>query len=649
MRPLFWRCAIGVVAGAAFGLAALLLGYTTSPAIALEMDRGATGFVTGLYDSEWVNRETFAWTRRTVTMTLPGLDRRREWSCTIRLRGGRADESTLPQVLVAVDGVVGATAQTTNEYQDVTVPLPPRPRSSGATVTLTSSNTFVPGPSDNRALGVMLDRWTCAPVSAGFVRAPRQAMIAAAAGGAAFGAGCALIGAGAVASLGAAVLFGMAQAVPLGWEFGVFTPYTRQTAWLAMWIAALLVAAVRGTEWMIGRPSSSAARLVAACAAAVLYLKLLALLHPSKPVVDAVFHAHRLQWVLDGRFFFTQPLPSGVRFPYAIGLYVFAAPWSLLTDDYVLLLRIVVSTAEALGALLVYLLVSRIWGDRLSAAVAAMLFHLVPRTFEIVGNANMTNAFAQSVALAALAAAVLWRLDRGNRLQTAALTGVTAWALLSHISTLTLLGAILLTLAALYWFKGGRQLRGPATSVFTALIIAAGLSVLLYYAHFGDAYRSAARVRASTAAAAPTPDGRGAPSTPQGAPPVGLDAKAVEAGRLTVAAVGWPIFLMALVGLVPFWTRGARDRLSLGILALLITFTVFVLSVVLTPVERSFQRYAAEFISRVTLATYPAAVMLAGLGVAWLWRAGWPWRLVAAALLLFAVRLGTATWIEWLR
>ena len=39
---------------------------------------------------------------------------------------------------------------------------------------------------------------------------------------------------------------------------------------------------------------------------------------------------------------------------------------------------------------------------------------LVPRTFEIVGAANLTNAFGQSVALAALAAATLWPLSKSR-------------------------------------------------------------------------------------------------------------------------------------------------------------------------------------------------------------------------------------------
>ena len=652
---LLWRGALGLVIGAAAGAAALLTAYWLHPGMAMEMDRGASPVIAGLYDVERVDRQTFAWTRQHATLTLPGLDRRTEWTCTIRLRGGRADQSTLPEVMVSVDGVITATHPTSNDYRDVEVTLPARPLNPGATVMLTASSTFSPGSSDTRMLGLMIDRWTCAPAAGAFVWPPRRILTTAIAGGAIFGAAFALIGAGTVVTLGAAALLAAAQAIPLAWEFGMFTAaYPGRGVTLAIWIAGLLCLSVYGVRWATGRPLSGAARIVLACTAAILYLKLLVLLHPSKPPIDVVFHAHRLQWVLDGRFYFTQPMPSGVQFPYAIGLYVFTAPWTLLTADYVLLLRIVVSAAEAVGAVLVYLLVSRVWQDRFAAAAAALLFHLVPRTFEIVGNANMTNAFAQSVALAALTAAVLWPLQRSNWVQVIALTAITALALLSHISTLTLLGAILLTLSVLYWLKGGPGMRRPALSLFAALVVAAGLSVAVYYAHFGDAYRTAARVRASNAAAAspasaPATPGTAAPAATQPPVRVGLPSKLADAGRLTVAAVGWPIFMMALACAVPFWRRGFGNRLSLAILALLITFVMFVLSVVVMPVERSFQRYAAEFISRVTLATYPAMVILAGASVAAAWRAGWFARVVAGTLMLSAVYVGVVTWIEWLR
>ena len=105
-----------------------------------------------------------------------------------------------------------------------------------------------------------------------------------------------------------------------------------------------------------------------------------------------------LQLVLSGGYYFTQVMPSGVTFPYAIGLYVVATPWTALTSDYVTLLRTVVCVVEAIAGALLYAAVVKAWGDRTAGALAVMLFHLVPLPYGLIGNANLTNAFGQSVA-----------------------------------------------------------------------------------------------------------------------------------------------------------------------------------------------------------------------------------------------------------
>jgi hypothetical protein len=245
-----------------------------------------------------------------------------------------------------------------------------------------------------------------------------------------------------------------------------------------------------------------------------------------------------------------------------------------------------------------------------------------------------------------VAAAVIWPAGRAHAMRGALLAALTAFALLCHISTLTLLPVVLVAMAALYWWKGGAELRAQAVSIVAALAIASIFSVAVYYGHFGEAYRSAARVRAAPAISVESPFPHGAP--PEGAS-VSLAAKSSEAARLSLAAIGWPIFLLGIPGAAWLWRRGPRDRLTWAIIAWLATYAVFVTGVVLSPVERSFQRYAAEFISRVTLATHPAAVVLAGAGAAWCWRAGPFWRSVALLLVAGAVYLGADAWLGWLR
>ena len=628
--------ALSAIAGSAIAGAVLLsAAYAFRPAFTLEMDRPMPGLASGFHGVERADRETFAWTRREATLQLPGLDRRAPWDCSIRLRGGRQDVSTLPEAIVTVDGIVTLRHQTGNDFSDIAVRLP-ESTFNGAVITLTASNTFTPGGGDKRELGLFVDRWTCSP--SGFVPlAPGPAIRAAAIGAAAFAAVLIVMGASplmlAAGVLGVAAL----QAVPLVYGLGPFGAFAWPPLWVALSLAALLLLTFGVASKMLGRPMSAEGRVALFVTFAVLYLKLLMLFHPAKPIIDIVFHAHRLQWVLDGRYYFTQQMPSGVLFPYAIGLYVFTAPWTILTSDFESLLRVVVTMAEAAGGLCVYLLIARCWGDRTVAATATVLYTLVPRTFEIVGNANMTNAFGQSMALAVLTAATLWALAFGRWTRWAGFTALLTFALLCHISTFTLLGAIIGVLAVLYWFAADRALRTHGLSIGTALVVAATLAVVIYYGHFGEAYRSAARVRAAPSA------------TGSAVAPAAFPKKVADAARLSVEAVGWPIALLAVPGVWVWRRRGWRDRLGLAITALAITFGLFTLSVVLAPVNQSFQRYAAEFISRVTLATYPAMVIWAALGAVWAWRTGHAARIAGGVLMAAACVAGFDAWMQWVR
>ena len=636
-RPIL---ALGAIALSGVAGAMLLwAAYVLRPGFTIEMDRPMPAIASGFYGVERVNRETFAWTRREATIRLPGLDRRRPWDCSVRLRGGRQDVSTLPGAIVSVDGIVTVRHQTGNDFSDLALQLP-ESAPNGAVITLTASSTFVPGGGDKRELGVYVDRVSCSP-SPGFVPfPPGPVMKAAAIGAGAFALVLIVMGASPIVLAAGIMSLAALQAVPLVSGLGPFGAFAWPPQWVAVTLAALLWATYGVLSRVLGRPVSTAGRVALFITVAVLYLKLVMLFHPDKPIVDIVFHAHRLQWVLDGRYYFTQPLPSGVVFPYAIGLYVFAAPWTIFTSDFESLLRVIVTIAEAAGGLCVYLLVARCWGDRTIAATATTLYALVPRTFEIVGNANMTNAFGQSVALAVLTAATLWALPWGRWTLWAAFTALLTFALLCHISTLTLLGAIVGVLVLLYWFAGDRALRGHALSMGAALMVAAVLAIAIYYAHFGDAYRSAARVRAAPSATSATGSPVAAAAFPK---------KVADAARLSVQAVGWPIALLAVPGVLAWRRRGWRDRLGLAVAALAITIALFTSSVVLAPVNQSFQRYAAEFISRVTLATYPAMVIWAALGAVWAWREGLVARVAGGALMVAACIVGFDAWIEWIR
>lgn len=631
------RLLIVVSVGAVLGAVSVAGIYVRRPALTLEMDRDLPRrLASGLYPVERAGETTFAWTSRRVEIRLAGLNRASTWECSVRLRGGRSDPATQPIVDAAIDGITVASTAATNEFRDIQFTAPSRRSGTGLSITLTSSATIVPGPSDSRELGFQIDRIVCEPVAA--VLPPRAVLADAALIAATFGAAIVLIGASLPVATVATGAIALAQSLPFSAGAAPYIGFSGRMLWCGVWIAALAFALTTGAQRWRGRLLGGPARFAILFSAAALYLKLLGLLHPSKLPVDAVFHAHRLEWVLAGRYFFTQPMPGGVSFPYAIGLYVFAAPWSALTADHVMLLRIVVCAAEVVAGLLLYPLIVRAWGDRAAAAAAVVLFNVVPLPYGLVGNANLTNAFGQSVALATLIVASLLPAGPVRVLPVLGLFLLCALSFLSHVSTFAILAVTLLALSLVYMWRGDKSLRRTAWVILAVTISAALLAVIVYYGHFGEVYRMALRVRAEARLSRPI----GA----AGPPLMPLGTRVTNALTFTAAGVGWPILVLAVAGLWRVWAGGFRDRAVFLVLAWAVAYASF-LGVAVMRVDAPFQRYAAEFFGRVLLATYPGVVVLAAGGVGWAWRAAMGARLAGAVLILCAVTLGVQLWIGW--
>ena len=651
--------ALAVAALGALAGAACLVGASAwSPGVTFDMDRALPAYAGGFHPPERTGQDTFAWTSERAEVRLAGLDRRVPWICSVRFRGSRAAETRQPDVVLAIDGATVGTWHATNEYRVADVPVPASPATPGLTLTLTSTETFVPGGADTRRLGVQVDRLSCAPAS-GVAVPPRAALGALAASAALLAAGFALTGITAASAIGAAVLMAAGQAHIVTRWGAQFGPYLTTVISLAFWIAAAMAGLAALLGLLRRQPLRNTAKFVVTCSAGTLYLQLLALLHPSKPVVDALFHAHRFDEVLAGNFYFTQLSTSATPFPYAIGLYLFAAPWALLTDSHAALLRVVVSTAEIVAGALLYLMVVRGWGNRLVGAVAVALFSLAPLTYGLVGSANLTNVFGQATSIVTVAVVVL----SAERLRaTAPFTGVVllaAFGMICHVSTLVLLPATLAALAALYYRFGTDPLRSASGRILLATVAAAVVATVVYWGHFGDVYaRQFERLRTPAAASSRTvPDA--APAEPPEAsqppaaparvrPALPLHTRAFQALDQTVGNLGWPIFLLALVGLWRLIVEGGRDRLGLAIGAWGIVCVAFVAFSVVSPGSGTYQQDALEFIGRVEHAALPAAALLAARGAVWAWRAGTALRAVSAALLLGAVATGIRAWAAWL-
>ena len=407
------RALVIAVFGALAGGCCMVLAFSLHPAVTFDMSRPSPREVaSGFYPPERAGELTFAWTSRRADVKLAGLNRATEWRCAVRLRGGRGPELPLPRVDVAADGLSVAERTVTNTFEDVPFTVVPRP-APGLSLSITSVPTFVPGPSDTRELGVMVDGLECRPEGRLVVppRGPLQnAVLASAAFGAALGIVCTTLGGAAAVTL----VVSAGQAFLLSIGAAPYSAYSRTLLQFAVSIATLMVLTVKVLELGVGEQGRRAARFIVIFSAAVLL--------PQDPRIASSFQApgrralpRASAGVGSGRPVLLHPADAERRELSICDRPVrFAAPWASLTSDHVTLLRVVVCVSDAVAGAMLYLAIVKIWKDRLAAALAAVLYNVVPLTYGLLSDANLTNLFAQSVALVALMATAVCRWSPGN-------------------------------------------------------------------------------------------------------------------------------------------------------------------------------------------------------------------------------------------
>jgi hypothetical protein len=369
----------------------------------------------------------------------------------------------------------------------------------------------------------------------------------------------------------------------------------------------------------------SAAGFALAFSGVALFLKLLVVLHPDMPVGDAMFHAHRFQGVLAGHLYFTSIAPGNYTFPYPPGFYLFAAPFAPLVTRGAAdmnLLRVLALTVDTIAGGMLFVAVRRRWNDGYAAVVAVAVYQWLPLDFRIVTVGNLTNAFAQSVSVFAL---VLFAADwkgRHDARTAVLLTIVLAIAFLSHTSTFPILFCTALLVASLFRWKGGGRLNPASSRVLVAALIALALSIGLYYAHFGDTYRSElARISAETGGAAPDAGGRG------------IGARLGSVPRYLQEYLGTGALLLGVAGAWTLFAAGRRDQLTLATAAWSLSCLLFLAIGILTPVDM-----------RYYLASVPAVALAAAAGAAAL-RTHGPIGRAAGLLLLASIAWrGVVTW-----
>jgi hypothetical protein len=619
--------------------------YQWRPGMRLGMDRQLPPGVRGFYGLERQGKTGFAWSGGSVRLEFAHVDRRVPWKCRADIINWRSPAAGPARVRVRSEGTVLLDRQVGEPSAVLAFAVPASPGHSAIDIAIDVAPTFRPGPQDPRDLGLAFDAISCDPEE-GSTPWPSPAVVARGAAAAAMaGVVIGLAGLPALVTLAASAGLALAQSWSLasgGAAHSLTSPPVFLVAGLFGLFCLLPVAMAAG---LLRKPLSAAARLAVVVSACGFYVKLIFLLHPDKDLVDAVFHAHRFDWVLAGRFYFTQLSTSATPFPYAIGLYAFSSPWSLLTADHVTLLRVVVCASEAAAGALLYPLILRAWNDRETGVMAVLLFHLLPLPYAVIGNANLTNVFAQSAALVTMIAAISWAFEPRGAPALAGLTALAGLAFLSHVGTLAFLLPTLLILAALFYVAPGRAFRKPALCVLAAAGLALVVAVGLYYGHFGSVYRphlEKARAAVTGAAGADSahPAGASVPSRPEPvrkAPPLQLGIR----GALgqTRGSLGWPISVLALAGAGCLLARRRADRLVLGLGAWALAGVVFLGWSVVRTVDPLYVQDAWEFIGRVELAISPAAAVLAARGATWAWRSG-PVPRAAGALLI-----GAAVWV----
>ena len=605
----------------------LALFYGLNADLVVDFDTAPPSLLTGVYPNERdpVSGTRFAWTGEEVTLRLPELDRRVGWTLKLRVRGARAQAAQNPELTLVADGLQIERRQTATDYEDLAVLIPARANSRGLTISIRASSTFVPGASDPRALGVMLDELRLSP--AGIVVPPRSAFAGAASAAAAMGAAIAALGLTAGSAIGAAVVIAAGVASPIARGFAPYTNFPDIASRIGIAIALSLVVGTAIVRLRMGAPLRNTARFAAAFSASALLLKLLVLLHPDMPVGDALFHAHRFQEVLAGHLFFTFVAPGNHLFPGAPGLYFFSSALAGLVSRGsadIALLRIVCTIADAVAATLLYGMVVRVRGDRLAGACAVAIPHLIPLDFGLLALGNLTNAFGQALSVAALVMVASAPLQAARSAPTLLLTGVLTAAFLSHTSTFAVLSVACLTTVVLYWRYGGQALRPSTRALTLSVVIAIVLAVVSYYAYYLETYRTQlSRIATETATGAPDAAGRG------------ILARLLGVPRDLYVHVGIPTLILTAWGARALWRDWRSDRLTLSILGWTLACAVFLVIGIATPAQM-----------RYYLASIPVFAVVAGLGASAGWSVGGSQRAVTAALLAWGLVEGVRGW--WL-
>ncbi len=541
------------VRGAVFGAGAFVLPvlavWMAGPGLVLTFfsDRGPDRLV---YRGFGLVSERQSWTRAGVaTVALPGLDRSVPLTVTLSVSAPVPEPPTL---IVRADGYTLGSRLLRQNGDEWSLQVPARGRD-GLMLEFEVSGLYRPANGD-LPRGALFRQIALTPV--GRWRPPTQVLVDAAIVGTALGAAFALVELPLVASALGLLLGAIVSAGVRYRGAAALTGWAGPAVWaaIAALVVAVLVVALRpGGRSDVRRDAG--AYLVVSCA--MLWFNLLFWLNPETAAGDLIFHVHRFQEVLGGRYFFTEGTPGGVS-PYAIGLYVIARFFQQATPFWQSGngLHLIAAIAESIAGLLLALAVRRAWKSHAVALLALLTFHAVSAEFQPHAVGYMTNAFAQPMAVAALASLAI---------AAPLVAGVCAlpWtvvAFLSHTGTFLTLSAILVACIAVLAATPTRDSRRLAVVALGVLILAWTIAIGLYYSHFGDIYRDLLMRSRPTVAKLPLQRSEAHQTVWVPGWPALLQRLAAVPGYLH-KYLGYPLLVLAGVGVwsrrcdVDVWTR----------------------------------------------------------------------------------------------
>lgn len=641
------RTGVRAITGGLAGLLIAPLSYvivaSKSPDVSVLINRDLPGIYSGFYPTEG----RFVWTTGDASITLGGLNRNAPHDCEMLIMTYCPDPALFPDVTFSVDGVVTSRLAVTGADQTVHIPLPADSNRQGAVIGITCSKVFVPGPQDERELGIVVKSIRIRQEGGSLaLPSPRTFRVLAITGGivgAVLGVICVSVAATLILTASTALAAALLLCHGVARYSGEFSEILAEAS-ISVYVLGLIIALILGR--LRGERFDRAERLFLALALSVTCVNLLVLFHPYKPEMDDLMHVHRLQYILSGRYFFTAVPEGGFEYPQAIGFYLVAAPFTWIISDQMSLLKVLVVCILSLTGFAVYAAVRRQWKDPVVAATSGVAIQLVPVVIDALGRASMANLFSICASVFAVAILASWGGREWSVGRIIAGIAATTIAFMGHFSTLMVFTVTLAVIAALFVWCGEDIGRRAAGEIIIVLALAGAISYGAYYGRFNDLYvkqihRIVGVMRGDTPgdwkqgeSYAPRQLPEQTPYAPGGASVM----RRIESLPTYVrTCLGWPVVLLSAIGLWRLFAERRRDRLSLATIGWLLTSFFFVLLGILTPLNMRPYLVAAPFLG-VSMAV----------GAAWCWRTGAVGKAATIVLLGWGIWNAAESYRIWL-